>query len=138
MLDGRVLEASQVEYKPFGKPPLKREAQRLQSLHAARKGLPHRRHVVQLQAPAVSPQPHSARLPFCAARVFCLSAAPGTSRFAFSSFRKISCAKPGAGPGTPAQRPHWCSSGSSWILVPRLRVASPPVEHARHADKRKM
>ena len=23
MLDGRVLEASQVEYKPFGKPPLK-------------------------------------------------------------------------------------------------------------------
>ena len=29
MLDGRVLGASQVEYKPFGKPPLKRE--RLQS-----------------------------------------------------------------------------------------------------------
>ena len=26
MLDGRVLKASQVEYKPFGKPPLKREA----------------------------------------------------------------------------------------------------------------
>ena len=26
MLDGRVLEASQVEYKPFGKPPLQREA----------------------------------------------------------------------------------------------------------------
>ena len=26
MLDGRVLGASQVEYKPFGKPPLKREA----------------------------------------------------------------------------------------------------------------
>ena len=26
MLDGRVLEASQVEYKPFGKPPLKRGA----------------------------------------------------------------------------------------------------------------
>ena len=25
MLDGRVLEAFQVEYKPFGKPPLKRE-----------------------------------------------------------------------------------------------------------------
>ena len=25
MLDGRVLEASQVEYKPFGKHPLKRE-----------------------------------------------------------------------------------------------------------------
>ena len=25
MLDGRVLGASQVEYKPFGKPPLKRE-----------------------------------------------------------------------------------------------------------------
>ena len=33
------------------------------------------------QAPAVSPQ-HSARLPSCAARVFCLSTAPGTSRFA--------------------------------------------------------
>ena len=34
MLDGRVLEASQIEYKPFGKPPLKRERQartRLQS-----------------------------------------------------------------------------------------------------------
>ena len=28
------------------------------------------------QAPAVSPQPRSARLPFCAARVFCLSAFP--------------------------------------------------------------
>ena len=27
MLDGRVLGASQVEYKPFGKPPLKREVQ---------------------------------------------------------------------------------------------------------------
>ena len=26
MLDGQVLGASQVEYKPFGKPPLKREA----------------------------------------------------------------------------------------------------------------
>ena len=25
MLDGRVLEASQVQYKPFGKPPLQRE-----------------------------------------------------------------------------------------------------------------
>ena len=25
MLDGRVLGASQVEYKPFGKPPLQRE-----------------------------------------------------------------------------------------------------------------
>ena len=51
-------------------------AQRLQSLHAARKGLPHRHHVVQRRRP--SPQPHSAHLPFCAARVFCLSAAPGT------------------------------------------------------------
>ena len=28
MLDGRVLGASQVEYKPFGKPPLKRETGR--------------------------------------------------------------------------------------------------------------
>ena len=28
MLDGRVLEASQVEYKPFGKPPLQREGGR--------------------------------------------------------------------------------------------------------------
>ena len=46
------------------------------------------------QVPAVSPQPHSAHLPFCAARIFCLSAAPDTFRFAFSSFRKISCAKP--------------------------------------------
>ena len=31
MLDGQVLGASQVEYKPFGKPPLKREPRRLQS-----------------------------------------------------------------------------------------------------------
>ena len=29
MLDGRVLEASQVAYKPFGKTPLKREVLRL-------------------------------------------------------------------------------------------------------------
>ena len=35
------------------------------------------------QVPAVSPQPHSAHLPSC------VSAAPGTSRFAFSSFRKL-------------------------------------------------
>ena len=27
MLDGRVLEASQVEYKPFGKPPLQERPQ---------------------------------------------------------------------------------------------------------------
>ena len=40
-------------------------------------------HVVQLAVPA---QPHSAHLPSCAARFFCLSPAPGTSRFAFSSF----------------------------------------------------
>ena len=40
MLDGRVLGASRVEYKPFGKPPLKREdrvtaelASGLSSLH---------------------------------------------------------------------------------------------------------
>ena len=30
MLDGRVLGASQVEYKPFGKPPLKREVPGMQ------------------------------------------------------------------------------------------------------------
>ena len=30
MLDGRVLGASQVEYKPFGKPPLQREILKLQ------------------------------------------------------------------------------------------------------------
>ena len=44
------------------------------------------------QAP-VSPQPHSAHLPSCAARVFYLSAAPGTSRFAFST----RSSRPGAG-----------------------------------------
>ena len=33
MLDGRVLEASQVEHKPFGKPPLKREAPPYASWH---------------------------------------------------------------------------------------------------------
>ena len=31
MLDGRVLEASQVEYNPFGKPPLQREVSSLKS-----------------------------------------------------------------------------------------------------------
>ena len=31
MLDGRVLEASQVEYDPFGKPPLQREVSSLKS-----------------------------------------------------------------------------------------------------------
>ena len=61
------------------------------------------------QAPAVSPQPHSAHLPPCPAKVFCLSAALGTSRFALSSFRKIS-ARPAAGPGTPAPVPRTTSA----------------------------
>ena len=34
MLDGRVLEASQVEYNPFGKPPLQREVQGMQGFPA--------------------------------------------------------------------------------------------------------
>ena len=42
---------------------------------------------------ARQPQPHSAHLPSCAARVFCLRRA-GHFRFAFFSFKKISCAKP--------------------------------------------
>ena len=33
MLDGRVLGASQVEYKPFGKPPLKRDGMALGKAH---------------------------------------------------------------------------------------------------------
>ena len=33
MLDGRVLGASQVEYKPFGKPPVKRETLVLTLVH---------------------------------------------------------------------------------------------------------
>ena len=32
MLDGRVLEASQVEYEPFGKTPLKREVSQSREL----------------------------------------------------------------------------------------------------------
>ena len=77
-----------------------------------------------LQVPAVSPQPHSAHLPSCAARVFCLSAAPGTSRFAFSSFKKISCAKPARRwPRLSASHSTSCSSGSSRILVPRLNLS---------------
>ena len=76
--------------------------------------------------PAVSPQPHSAHLPSCAARVFCLSAAPGTSRFAFSSFKKISCAKP-ARHWLSASHHHLrstsCSSGSSRILAPHSASA---------------
>ena len=38
MLDGRVLGASQVEYKPFGKPPLKRERRGLEDPLAANRG----------------------------------------------------------------------------------------------------
>ena len=34
MLDGRVLEASQVEYEPFGKTPLKREIPGMQGFPA--------------------------------------------------------------------------------------------------------
>ena len=34
MLDGRVSGASQVEYKPFGKPPLKREIPGMQGFPA--------------------------------------------------------------------------------------------------------
>ena len=34
MLDGRVLGASQVEYKPFGKPPLQREIPGMQGFPA--------------------------------------------------------------------------------------------------------
>ena len=34
MLDGRVLEASQVEYTPFGKTPLQREIQGMQGFPA--------------------------------------------------------------------------------------------------------
>ena len=82
------------------------------------------------QVPAVSPQPHSAHLPSCAARVFCLSAAPGTSRFAFSSFKKISCAKPARRwplyswlSASHHLRSTSCSSGSSRILVPRLSLS---------------
>ena len=41
MLDGRVLGASQVEYKPFGKPPLKREGTRRPLRHAAPSGTSH-------------------------------------------------------------------------------------------------
>ena len=36
MLDGRVLEASQVEYEPFGKTPLKREAEAQEETEAGR------------------------------------------------------------------------------------------------------
>ena len=41
MLDGRVLEASQVEYKPFGKPPLQREV-------ASSKALQHKCHLCSI------------------------------------------------------------------------------------------
>ena len=40
MLDGRVLEASQVEYKPFGKPPLKREVHRFRDIALPCSSLP--------------------------------------------------------------------------------------------------
>ena len=43
MLDGRVLGASQVEYKPFGKPPLKREV-------ASSKALQHKCHLCSIPA----------------------------------------------------------------------------------------
>ena len=44
MLDGRVLGASQVEYKPFGKPPLKREIQ-------------HKRHLCSRHLPGIEASP---------------------------------------------------------------------------------
>ena len=77
-------------------------------------------------------QPTAAQraLAVCTARVFCLSAAPGTSRFVFSSFKKKSRAPSRAGAGlcTPGCALHHlhstsCSSGSSRILVPRLNLS---------------
>ena len=37
MLDGRMLGASQAEYKPFGKPPLQRESEQLLAQEAERR-----------------------------------------------------------------------------------------------------
>ena len=50
MLDGRVLGASQVEYKPFGKPPLKREV-------ASSKALQHKRHLCSIHLPGIEASP---------------------------------------------------------------------------------
>ena len=47
----------------------------------------------------------------------------GTSRFALSSFKKISCAKPARRWPLYSFRSTSCSSGSSRILVPRLSLS---------------
>ena len=54
MLDGRVLGASQVEYKPFGKPPLKREV-------ASSKALQHKCHLCSI--PGAPPARHRSLQP---------------------------------------------------------------------------
>ena len=82
------------------------------------------------QVPVVSPQPHSAHLPSCAARVFCLSAAPGTSRFALSSFKKISCAKPAS------RWPRYSGPGGSSSAGPRGSAARPRARAARRPPVR--
>ena len=87
--------------------------------------LPHRRHVVQLAGAGRQPAAQRA-LAVLRGQGLLLSTAPGTSRFAFNSFRKSSCAKPaGAGPVLLPQRlaTTSCSSGSSRILVPRLSLS---------------
>ena len=71
------------------------------------------------------PGPHRAHLPPCPAKVFCLSAALGTSRFASSSFRKISCDSPASRYSSASHHLYStsCSSDSSRILVPRLSLS---------------
>ena len=84
-------------------------AQRLQSLHAARKGLPHRRHVVQLAG--AGRQPAAAQGALAVLRGQGLL--PLRRAGHFSSFRKISCAKPAR---------HWplysCPSASHHLSDP--------------------
>ena len=59
MLDGQVLGASQVEYKPFGKPPLKREPKQPEAeaamakpaeKHRSYNSIPHKHIVINAEA----------------------------------------------------------------------------------------
>ena len=67
MLDGRVLGASQVEYKPFGKPPLKREVEEVGLVQELQdRAVAYRlRHLLEPVPALVGPRPRSARCAAC-------------------------------------------------------------------------
>ena len=101
------------------------------SLRAARKGLPYRHHVVQLAGAGRQAAAAQRALAVLRGQGLLPLRRTGTFRFAFSSFRRISCAKP----GRRWPQYSWFSAShhlrstlcSSDILVPR---AGPQTPHA--------